>query len=96
MCDGLGTTFYFPPHMATVFQALDLVFCGALKKLKASIVGDFGEDSVDDQSTKLVQAYKQMATSLTIHESFRKAGLALNPFYSRKAERKTVARHTAG
>jgi hypothetical protein len=47
--------------------------------LKASTGGDFGEDSVHHQRMKLVQADKQMATSMTIHGSFREAELTPNP-----------------
>jgi hypothetical protein len=66
---------YCPAHTAIICQALDLVCFGAFKKLKASTVGDFGEDSVNDRSTKFVQACEQMPSSLTIHGSFRKAGM---------------------
>jgi hypothetical protein len=57
-----------------LFQALDLVFFGLLKKLKASATGEFDDDSVKAQVTKLIQAYEQTATSSTIRGSFRKAG----------------------
>jgi hypothetical protein len=43
--------------------------------LKASAVGDFGHDSVNDQITQFVQAYEQTATSMRIRGSFCKAGL---------------------
>jgi hypothetical protein len=36
--------------------ALDLVFCGALKKFKATSVNEFNDDSVNAQIAKLVQA----------------------------------------
>jgi hypothetical protein len=58
-----------------LFQALDLVCFGVLKKLKASAVGEFNDDSVNAQITKLMRAYQQTATSPTIRGSFRKAGL---------------------
>jgi hypothetical protein len=65
----------FPAHTTNIFQALDLVFFGALKKRKAGAGGEFGDGSVEDQITKLVRAYEQTATSATIRGSFRKAGM---------------------
>jgi hypothetical protein len=56
----------FPTHTTNIFQALDLVFFGAMKKLKATVLGEFGEDSMDDQILKLLQAYEQTATSMMI------------------------------
>jgi hypothetical protein len=61
-----------------LFQALDLVFFGALKKLKATAVGEFEGESVNAQITKLIQAYEQTATSGTIRGAFRKAVLEMN------------------
>jgi hypothetical protein len=68
----------FPAHTTNIFQPLDLAFFGALKHLKASSKGEFCDGSVNDQITKLVQAYEQTATSGTIRGSFRKAGLIPN------------------
>jgi hypothetical protein len=65
----------FPAHTTNIFQALDLVFFGALKKLKASAEGEFGDSSVEDQIAKLIQADEQTATSATIRRSFREAGM---------------------
>jgi hypothetical protein len=65
----------FPAHTTNVVQALDLVFLGAMKKLKATVPGEFGEDSMDEQIPKLLQAYEQTATSMGIRGSFRKAGI---------------------
>jgi tRNA(Ser,Leu) C12 N-acetylase TAN1 len=65
----------FQAHTTNIFQALDLVFFGALKKLKAIAQGEFDDDSVNDQITKLVQAHEQTATSMTIRASFREARL---------------------
>jgi hypothetical protein len=64
-----------PAHTTNIFQALDLVFFDALKKLKAAAHCEFGDDSVDDQISKLVQAYQQTGTSSTIRGSFRQAGM---------------------
>jgi hypothetical protein len=64
----------FPAHTTNLFQALDLVFFGVLKKLKASATGEFDDDCVKGQVTKLIRAYEQTATSWTMRESFRKAG----------------------
>jgi hypothetical protein len=65
----------FPAHTTNIFQALDLVFFGALKKLKQTATGEFDDESMNDQITKLIQAYEQTATSMTIRGSFRRAGL---------------------
>jgi hypothetical protein len=65
----------FPAHTTNILQALDLVFFGAMKKLKATASGEFGDNSSDDQILKLVHAYEQTATSMTIRSSFKKAGL---------------------
>jgi hypothetical protein len=43
--------------------------------LKANAVGDFSDDSVNDQITQVVQASEQTAVSMTIRGSFRQAGL---------------------
>jgi hypothetical protein len=64
----------FPAHTTHLFQGLDLVLFGALKTVKKTTHGDFGEDSVREQITKLLQAYEQVSTSFTIRGSFRKAG----------------------
>jgi hypothetical protein len=66
----------FPAHATNIFEPFDLVFFGVLKKLQASAEGDFGDESVNDEITKLIQAYQQTATSKTIRGSFRRAGLA--------------------
>jgi hypothetical protein len=65
----------FPAHMTNIFQALDLAFFGVLKKLKQTAAGEFDDDSINDQITKLVHAYEQTATLITIRGCFRKAGL---------------------
>jgi hypothetical protein len=56
----------FPAHTTHLFQTLDLVFFGSLKHLKATATGEFGDDSVNNHLTKLIQAYEQTATSTTI------------------------------
>jgi hypothetical protein len=68
----------FPAHTTNLFQALDLVFFGALTKLKPTAVGEFDDGSVNAQITQLLQAYEQAATSATIMGSFRKAGMDLD------------------
>jgi hypothetical protein len=47
-----------PAHAINIFQALDLVFFRTLKKLNQTARGNFGDDSVNDQIAKLVQAYE--------------------------------------
>jgi hypothetical protein len=65
----------FPAHTTNIFQALDLVFVAPLKKMKQTATGEFNENSVREQIAKLIQGYKQTATSATIRRSFRRAGL---------------------
>jgi hypothetical protein len=65
----------FPAHITNLFEALDLVFFGSLKHLKATASGEFGDDSVNNHLTKLIQAYEQTATSSTIRGLFRRAGI---------------------
>ena len=63
----------FPAHTTNIFQALDLVFFAALKKMNKTATGEFEDHSIREQITKLVQSYEQTATSATIRGSFRKA-----------------------
>jgi hypothetical protein len=65
----------FPAHTTNLFQALDLVFFGTLKHLKATAAGEFDDGSVNEQITKMIQAYEQTATSGTIRGSFPRAGM---------------------
>jgi hypothetical protein len=44
----------FPAHTTSLFQALDLVLFGAMKTIKKTTHGDFGDDSMRDQVTKLL------------------------------------------
>jgi hypothetical protein len=80
----------FPAHTTKLFQALDFVFFGALKTLKATAEGEFDDDSVNAQIAKLIQADEQIATSGTIHGSFQKAGMdrevTVRPFGIRVVE----------
>jgi hypothetical protein len=65
----------FPAHTTNLFQAPDLVFFGSLRHLKATAAGEFGDNSVNEQITKMIQAPEQTATSGTIKGSFRRAGM---------------------
>jgi tRNA(Ser,Leu) C12 N-acetylase TAN1 len=65
----------FPAHTAHLFQALYLALFSVLKIIKKTAHSDFGDDSLRDQITKLLQAYEQVSTSFTIRGVFRKAGL---------------------
>jgi hypothetical protein len=65
----------FPADTTNIFQILDLVFFGALNKLTMTADEEFDDDSVNNQITKLVQAYEQTAASITIRSSFRQAGM---------------------
>jgi hypothetical protein len=67
----------FPAHKTKIFQPFAPVISGALKKLEATAHG-VADDSMNDQITKRVEAYHQMATSMTVRESFRHAGLVRN------------------
>jgi hypothetical protein len=69
----------FPAHMINILQALNLVFFGAMKKRKATALGEFGEDLIDDQIFKHAQSYTQTATSMTIRNSFCKTVLFPDP-----------------
>jgi hypothetical protein len=56
----------FPEHTTNLFLAVDLVFFGSRKHLKATAAGEFGDDWVNEQITKMIQAYQQTATLGTI------------------------------
>jgi hypothetical protein len=60
----------FHAHTTNIFQILDLVLFGVLKKIKQTATGEFDERHVREQITKLLQAYEQTATSMTIRASF--------------------------
>jgi hypothetical protein len=57
---------------------LDLVFFGALKRLKPTAVGEVDDHSVNPQIPKLGQAYGQTAISSTMKGSFKKEGMDLD------------------
>jgi hypothetical protein len=46
----------FPAHTTNLLQALDLVFFGSLKDMKATTTGEFGDGSVHNHLTRLIQA----------------------------------------
>jgi hypothetical protein len=48
-----------PAHPKKIFQALDLVFVAGLKKIKQTATGEFDENSIREQVTKLIQADDQ-------------------------------------
>jgi hypothetical protein len=64
-----------PAHTRNIFQACDLVFCGALNKLMATAQGESGDDSASDVITKLVRGQQKTATSITVCGSFATAEL---------------------
>jgi hypothetical protein len=82
----------FPDDTTRILQALDLVFFGALKKLRATAPGERDESSMNDQIQRLLQAYEQTGTSMAIKGSFIKASLYLDlgsrPFRVRFDEEK--------
>jgi hypothetical protein len=63
--------FTVPP--VSIVQASDLVSFATVKKMKPTATGEFGEAFGDEQIPKLLHAYEQRATSMTIRESFQKA-----------------------
>jgi hypothetical protein len=65
-------------HTRNIFLALDLVFFLALKHSKTTLIGEFNDDSVNEQITRLVQASEQIPTIATIRRPFRRAGLWLD------------------
>jgi hypothetical protein len=70
--------FVFPAHTTNLFQALDLVFFGAIRKNRDLLANKPEVALVDGQSWKIIQACEQTATSFTIRLCFRKAGLLPN------------------
>jgi hypothetical protein len=50
-----------PGHTTTVFQALSLPLFGALKNWKATAVGQFKDESVNEPITRMAQAYEPSA-----------------------------------
>jgi hypothetical protein len=46
----------FPDIASNTVQALDLTFSGALEKSTATAVGECGDESVNEQITRLAQA----------------------------------------
>jgi hypothetical protein len=69
--------FTFPVYITNLFQILDIVFFDTLKYLKATVMGEFNDDSVNEHITKLVQVYEQTTTLATIKRSFHRVGLRL-------------------
>jgi hypothetical protein len=60
-----------------MFQAVGHLFFGLLTKPKASATGEFDDDSITTQTTKLIKGVKQFAMSSPIRGSFPKPGLDL-------------------
>jgi hypothetical protein len=74
----------FPAHTTNLFQGLDLVLFGVLKKKKQTEELDGDTSPAISQITKLLNAYECAATSSNIRGAFRKAGFLIdtktNPF----------------
>jgi hypothetical protein len=74
----------FPAHTTNLFQVLNLLFFGVFKKLKESPIGEFDDDSVNAEISKLIHAYEQTVTSSTRRTSFQQAGfehdITVRPF----------------
>jgi hypothetical protein len=49
------TAIVFSAHTVHIFQIVDLILFGALKTIKKTAHGDFGNDSIRDQIRKLLQ-----------------------------------------
>jgi hypothetical protein len=69
------STVVFPARTTNILQVLDLVLFGTLKKLKATPPRESDESSMQDRIPRLLQTSEQTGTSMTIRESFQKAGL---------------------
>ena len=65
----------YPSHTSNLFQALDLVFFGVLKKNKSRIYLDSEENFFTNQLLEIIEAYETTSTSRTIRSSFKKAGI---------------------
>jgi hypothetical protein len=65
----------FLTHTTNLFQTLDFVLFDSLEHLKATTVGEFGDDSVNNHLINLIQAHEQISASRTIMRSFRRAGM---------------------
>jgi hypothetical protein len=61
--------------MILLFRPLDFVLFDDLTTIRKTAHGEFGDDSVLDQSTKVLSAHGQVGTSFTIQDVFRKAWL---------------------
>jgi hypothetical protein len=68
----------FPVDTINLFQALDLVFFGAIENNKDSLTNEPEVASVRGQIWKFVGASKQTATSSTIRSHFCKVELSSN------------------
>jgi hypothetical protein len=64
----------FPPHTSHVFQMLDLVIFGAMKKHKASIEKNRDLNPSADLIFRVFRALELATCSTTIRASFQKAG----------------------
>jgi hypothetical protein len=64
-----------PDHITNLFLALDLVLFDSFKHLKATTVGEFGDDPVNNHLIKLIQTSEQISTSSTIMRSFLRPGM---------------------
>jgi hypothetical protein len=64
------TVVVFPTNTINIFQTLDFIFFGALKKFTATATDEFDDNSINDHITELVHDYEQKATSMTIRGLF--------------------------
>ena len=65
----------YPSHTSNLFQALDLCFFGAMKKNKSNEMEVFSEKILINTILEVLQAYEKTATTQTIRNSFRLAGI---------------------
>jgi hypothetical protein len=69
----LGLT--YPPHTSHIFQVLDLVLFGNLKRCKQYQTRDENEDREVDHIIRIFKAYETVTTSMTVRVCWEKAGL---------------------
>jgi hypothetical protein len=71
-------TLVFPAHTTNLFQALDLIFFGAMKNNKDSLVREPEIASAHGQIWKLIRTSEQRKMSFTIQACSCKAELSSN------------------
>jgi hypothetical protein len=68
----------FPAHRTNLFQSLDLVLFGIVKKKKQTEDCEPDQIAILQQISRLLNAYESAATSTNIRSSFKKAGFLID------------------